>query len=214
MNKITPSTLFLLTVFTFLILSTTFGFTEQDKTQTIKGNIVCVELDKERNIKTLEDFNRCSGLLVVIGIDGKSYTISGTRHELQNIAKGSKRKMGVRVTLMLDGIVKGHQRAWRFYSSSLEAEESQKSEERTIVGTIVCLLPDYNMGYVKPVVLIVPCNKKIPHSHIAYTSEGKIYALHGTEEKINKIETDPNRIDVSITGIVQGNDKGRILYIE
>ena len=89
MNKITLSTLYLLTVFTFLILSTTFGFTEQDKTQAIKGNIVCVELDKERNIKTLEDYNRCSGLLVVIGIDGRSYTISGNRHELQKIAKSS-----------------------------------------------------------------------------------------------------------------------------
>jgi len=214
MNKITLSTLYLLTVFTFLILSTTFGFTEQDKTQTIKCNIACVELDKERNIKTLEEFALCSGLLVVIGIDGKCYTISGTRHDLQKMAKGSKRKMGVRVTLKLDGIVQGHQRAWRFYPSSSEPEESQKSEEGTIVGTIVCLLPDYKMGYVKPVVSVVPCNNQIPHSHIAYTSEGKIYALHGTEEKINKIETDPNRIDVSITGIVQGNDKGWILYIE
>jgi len=214
MSKITLSTLCLLTVFTFLILSTTFGFTEQDKTQTIKGNIVCVELDKERNIKTLEEFALCSGLLVVIGIDGKCYTISGTRHDLQKMAKGSKRKMGVRVTLKLDGIVQGHQRAWRFYPSSSEPEESQKSEERTIVGTIVCLLPDYKMRYVKPVLSVVPCINQIPHSHIAYTSEGKIYALHGTEEKINKIQTDPNRIDVSITGIVQGNDKGWILYIE
>jgi len=122
--------------------------------------------------------------------------------------------MGVRVTLKLDGIVQGHQRAWRFYPSSFGPEESLKSEERTIVGTIVCLLPDYKMGYVKPVVSLVPCINQIPHSHIAYTSEGKIYALHGTEEKINEIETDPNRIDVSITGIVQGNDKGWILYIE
>lgn len=55
MNKITLSNLFLLIVFTFLILSPTFGFTEQHKTQNIEGYIVCVEPDQERNIKTWDE---------------------------------------------------------------------------------------------------------------------------------------------------------------
>lgn len=83
------------------------------------------------------------------------------------------------------------------------------SEKRveTVEGNIVCLLPDYEKGSVKPVIATEPCDKLPPHQHVIVTREGKIYSIVGSDEKIHELEKDPHRKNVRITGEVE--DFGR-----
>ncbi|MGB7291366.1 MAG: hypothetical protein WBD99_04255, partial [Thermodesulfobacteriota bacterium] len=134
--------------------------------------------------------------------------------ELQKIAKNPKRRMGYPTTLKVRGTVEGHKRAWHLDLSSLSPEESQKSEERTIEGTIVCVIPHFSKGNAEPVVASAPCNELEPHAHVIYTREGQIYALHGSEEAIISIEKSAKRRNVLIRGKILGNQKGWILFVD
>lgn len=85
---------------------------------------------------------------------------------------------------------------------------------QTIEGNVICLLPDYNKGNVKPVIATGPCDKLPPHAHVLMTKDGKIYHIEGSEEAMHKLETSSERKDVKITGRVEGNQKGWILFVE
>jgi len=65
-----------------------------------------------------------------------------------------------------------------------------------------------------PVVVSFPCNKHGPHAHIVYTSEGQIYAIHGSEEAISNIEKNPQRKNISLKGKVAGNQNAWIIFVE
>ncbi len=207
MNKLIISSLSIMLIIAFLIPLANPSSSGQEEMQDIEGNIVCVEVDKEGNINTIEEFSVCNGLLVFVGKDGKVSSVHGSEKEIASLAKSHEKKK-------VSGRVEGHQRAWRLYASSLEPKETQKSEERTITGTIVCLIPDYKSGNVKPVVASGPCNELEPHAHVIYTREGQIYALHGSEEAIVNIEKSPVRRNVSLKGKVQGNQNAWILFVE
>ncbi|MGB7292830.1 MAG: hypothetical protein WBD99_11715 [Thermodesulfobacteriota bacterium] len=194
-------------IISFVISLANSSLGAEEEIHGIVGDFVCVEVDKEGNIKTIEEFSVCNGLLVFVGKDGKIYSVHGSEKEIENLAKNHEKKK-------VSGRVEGHQRAWRLYASSLEPKETQKSEERTITGTIVCLIPDYKSGNVKPVVASGPCNELEPHAHVIYTREGQIYALHGSEEAIVNIEKSPVRKNVSLKGKVQGNQNAWILFVE
>lgn len=183
------------------------SFAEHEEIKDLRGNIVCLQVDEEGIISALEEFNVCKGLLVLVGEDGKVYSIHGSVEQIQKIAKSAEKKK-------VSGIVEGNQRAWRLYASLPEPKGSQKSMERTITGTIVCLLPDYERGNVKPVVSSGSCNESEPHAHVVYTNEGQIYALHGSEEAVSNIQKNSKRRNVSLKGKVQGNQNAWILFIE
>ncbi|MER3445954.1 MAG: hypothetical protein C4291_03575 [Candidatus Dadabacteria bacterium] len=51
-------------------------------------------------------------------------------------------------------------------SSAFSAHEEGM---QTIEGNVICLLPDYNKGNVKPVISNGPCDKLPPHAHVLIT---------------------------------------------
>ena len=76
----------------------------------------------------------------------------------------------------------------------------------TLQGNIVCLLPDYEKGTVKPVIATGPCDGYPPHEHVLVT-KNTVYSLQGLEEGLMKIEQSSNRTNVKITGKVEGSDQ-------
>ncbi|MGE5444283.1 MAG: hypothetical protein ACM3SR_06705 [Ignavibacteriales bacterium] len=85
---------------------------------------------------------------------------------------------------------------------------------QTIEGNVICLLPDYNKGNVKPVISNGPCDKLPPHAHVLVTKEGKVYALEGSEEAMHKLEMSSERKNVKLTGRVEGNQRAWILHVK
>lgn len=93
-------------------------------------------------------------------------------------------------------------------ASSYAADESMQ----TVEGTVVCLIPDYANGTVKPVIANAPCDGMPPHQHVLVTSD-TVYSLQGLQEGLMKIEKNPQRTNVKITGKVEGNESGWILFV-
>ncbi len=96
-----------------------------------------------------------------------------------------------------------------FTVSSHAADEGTKS----ITGTVICLIPDYQKGTVQPVVATGPCDSLPPHQHVLMTKEGTVYSLQGLQDGLLKIEQMPKKTDVTIAGKVEGNNYGWVLYV-
>ena len=173
------------------------------KKQIIEGNVICVEVDEKGSVNGMDQFTECDGVFMVVGKDGKLYTVYGTEQQMKMMAKSPKKKVS--------GQVGGSQRAWVIYGSPLDI---QKGTQQTVTGTIVCLLPSYEKGNVTPVVSTGPCNEAKPHAHVIYTKDGQMYAIGGSEEAIGKIESNPQRSNVTLSGKVVGNQGAWILYVE
>ena len=92
--------------------------------------------------------------------------------------------------------------------SSYAAEEGMQ----TVEGTVICLIPNYAEGTVNPVIATKPCDGEPPHQHILITSD-TVYSLQGLQDGLMKIEQNPQRTNVKITGEVKGNDNGWILFV-
>lgn len=90
---------------------------------------------------------------------------------------------------------------------------SEKAQEMTVEGNVVCLIPDYQKGTVNPVIATGPCTGAVPHPHILVGKDGKIYNLQGLQEGLIKIAVNPNHTDVKITGKVEENPGGWVLYV-
>ncbi len=173
------------------------------KKQTVEGNVICVEVDEKGNVNAMEQFTECDGVFVVVGKDGKVYTVSGTEEQMKMMAKSPKK--------MASGEVGGSQRAWIIYGAPLDV---QKGAQQTVTGTVVCLLPNYEKGNVSPMVATGPCSEATPHAHVIYTKDGQVYALQGSEAAISSLEKNPQRSNVTLTGKVTGNQGAWILYVE
>lgn len=101
-----------------------------------------------------------------------------------------------------------------FASSFLGHSFAADQGTKTITGTVICLIPDYKNGTVKPVVASGPCNNLPPHQHILITKGGTVYSLQGLQDGLMKIEEMPKKTDVTITGKVKGNKYGWVLYVD
>lgn len=97
-----------------------------------------------------------------------------------------------------------------FTARSFAADASTK----TITGTVICLIPDYKKGTVTPVIATGPCNSLPPHQHILVTKEGTVYTLQGLQEGLMKVSMMPKRTDVTMTGKVEGNNYGWVLFVD
>ena len=184
------------------------AFASDKELQTIKGQIFCVEQDNEGKVNSLVRYANCKGVLLVIDKNGKPYTLSGPKQEIQRLANNPQRIQKI------TGNVSGNNRAWLFSISSLEPLKPQKTEEMTIKGDIVCLISTPDREKVLAVVSTEPCSELEPHAHVIKTPEGTIYSIHGPEEKIIEIEKSSNRKNVSLSGTVKETDSGSILIIE
>jgi len=97
--------------------------------------------------------------------------------------------------------------------SIFAATLSYADDTKTIQGTVVCLIPDYAKGTVKPVVATHPCDGLPPHQHVLVT-DTTVYSLQGLQDGLMKIERNPNRTNVKITGKVEGSEQtGWILFV-
>lgn len=198
----------------FLICSSAYSHAQENEERIVRGNIVCVELDEAGGASVSEDFQKCEGVVYMLGVDGKISSIHGSEEEMKKLSAGSKTRMGYRLPLRLKGTDAGHQRAWRLNMDSLEPLDKGESEKIEVTGTIFCIFPNYKDGNVTPMVATAPCNEDEDHAHVIYTSEGKTYAIHGPQEKITAIEKTPVRKNVTLTGTLQGNSSGWILYVD
>ena len=97
-----------------------------------------------------------------------------------------------------------------FTARSFAADAGMK----TIQGTVICLIPDYKKGTVTPVIATGPCNSLPPHQHILVTKEGTVYTLQGLQEGLMKVALMPQRTDVTMTGKVEGNNYGWVLFVD
>jgi hypothetical protein len=182
------------------------GMKKMDKIGSVKGKVYCVEADDQGNLMMKDEFTSCSGSLVVVGADGKAYAVKGTSEEAMMIGKQPGK------TKTVEGIIEGHTRGWVLASAS--AAQPQPSEETTVTGTIVCLLPNYQSLDFKQVVASGPCNELEPHLHVVKTKGGQVYALEGSEESIAKIESMSGREEVKVQGKIQGEQGAWVLFVQ
>ncbi len=93
------------------------------------------------------------------------------------------------------------------FSISLSTFSHSADEgETTVQGNVVCLLPDYEKGTVKPVIATGPCDGLPPHEHVLVT-KSTVYSLQGLQDGLMKITQSSNRTNVKITGKVEGSDQ-------
>jgi hypothetical protein len=93
------------------------------------------------------------------------------------------------------------------FSISLSAFSHSADEgTTTLQGNVVCLLPDYEKGTVKPVIATGPCNGYPPHEHLLVTKD-RVYSLQGLQDGLMKIELSSHRTNVKIAGKVEGSDQ-------
>ena len=87
-------------------------------------------------------------------------------------------------------------------------------EMQEIEGNVICLIPDYAKGTVKPVLATEPCDGMAPHAHVLVGKDGKIYSLQGLDQGLMKIQKSAQRSNVKIMGKVEGNSRGWVLYVQ
>ncbi len=203
---------------TALFLSTTVLITSAPvnaaKTIKLKGNLVCVEVGAQGSAFTKEEFMSCDGLLFFLGTGGKLYSLHGTDKEKEKFIQSSISNTGYGELLKVKGMVGGHEREWHLYMPEYNKKREQEGTKETITGTITCILPHHNASDVRSVVSTAPCNGYEAHAHFIYTDTGRVYILHGSEERIEEIEKNANRTNISIDGKLLGNENGWILYVE
>ncbi len=195
------------------IHSTASVLSDEKGMKRLKGNIVCIEFNKNGTIEPEENFSECNGLLVFVGIDKKIYALTGKENDINRLIEEPKSRTGYLPPLNVRGNVEGNQRAWILHAET-EPDESAIVKGQTVTGTVVCLIPDYYRGNVKPIVSVVPCNEYDPHRHLIYNSAAQIYAIYGTEDRVAELEKSSNRKNVTLKGAVMGNKNGWILVLD
>lgn len=172
-----------------------------DKMAAMEGTLICVQVDEEGNVQTMSEFTECTGTVVMVGSD-KAAAVAAKKDDMKGM-KGGKQTV--------NGQIAGHTRGWILGTASALDESGAK--EASVSGTLVCLLPNYEDGSVQPVVATSPCGEKDQHLHVVTTSGGQVYALHGSEEAISKLESATDRNNVELQGKIQGDQGAWVLYV-
>lgn len=207
MKKTILGTLTKILVFVFATSITSVTYAQQKELQQIVGNIICLQVDAEGNLRTLTEFTECSGTMILVG-DEKSYLLQGSDEDVMKFLaehKGQKRTV--------DGIIEGHERGWILASASAVSAPDDMEAKVSVEGTIVCLLPNYAEGSVMPFVAAGDCSEKESHLHVVHTKDGQVYALHGSEEAVANLQRE-DKSEVSLEGKVQGGQGAWILYVK
>lgn len=172
-----------------------------DDMAAMEGTLICVQVDEEGNVQTMTEFTECTGTVVMVGSD-KAAAVAAKKDDMKSM-KGGKQSV--------EGVVAGHTRGWILGTQSALDESGAK--EASVSGTIVCLLPNYEDGSVAPVVATAACGEKDQHLHVVTTSGGQVYALHGSEDAIKKLEESTDRNNVELQGKIQGDQGAWVLYV-
>jgi hypothetical protein len=188
-----------------------YSFSQEKEKQSAEGQILCVENGDQRKIEVNDQIKDCDGVYMLMGNDGKTYTIIASEEDLR------KYKLTEQDSYKVDGQIKGNQRAWIIDSTGSREGVASSGETRDIEGDIFCLLPYYKTSKIKkntlkPILSSYPCHELEPHPHVLRSKNGKIYSIFGSEEKITEIERNP-KDDVLLKGKVRANDSGLLLYV-
>ncbi len=176
------------------------GMMDMEDAQMTEVTITCVQADKGGQLQSLTEFEECTGTMVAVMSDKSAAIVAPAAHS--KAMKGGKQTVA--------GELSGHTRGYVLASS---AALGDKGATETVQGAIVCLLPNYEDGSVQPVVASAPCGEKDQHLHVVHTSDGQVYALHGTEEAIKNLENSTDRDNVELQGQIQGEQGAWILYV-
>ena len=172
-----------------------------DKMAAMEGTLICVQVTESGDVETMSEFTECSGTVVMVGSD-KAAVVAAKKDDMKGM-KGGKQTV--------NGEIAGHTRGWILGTASALNESGAK--EASVSGALVCLLPNYEDGSVQPVVATSPCGEKDQHLHVVTTSGGQVYALHGSEEAISKLEATSDRNNVELQGKIQGDQGAWVLYV-
>jgi len=167
----------------------------------MEGTVICVQVDENGDVQTMSEFTECTGTVVMVGSD-KVAPIAATKKEMKGM-KGGKQSVNMEIA--------GHTRGWILGSAS--ALDKGGAKEASVSGTLVCLLPNYEDGSVKAVVATGPCTEQEPHMHVVTTSDGQVYAVHGSEDAINQLESMSDRNNVKLQGKIQGDQGAWVLFV-
>ena len=55
-----------------------------------------------------------------------------------------------------------------FYVVSQAEEDAMKDAMTIVTGNVICLLPDYESGNIKPGIANAPCDGHGPHAHVIF----------------------------------------------
>lgn len=103
------------------------------------------------------------------------------------------------------------------FADSHEEAKDVHSEDITVKGNVICLLPDRDKGTVKPFIATEPCNGKEPHAHVILDTRskvGNVYAVQGSAEAIERLQKSTKK-DAEVKGKVSGSQQtGWILTVE
>jgi len=168
--------------------------------EVMEATVTCIQVDQGGTLTSLTEFEECTGTMVVVTAD-KSAAV---------VAPKAKSKAMKRGKQTVAGELAGHTRGYILASASALDD---KGASQTVEGTIVCLLPNYEDGTVQPVVATSPCGEHGQHLHVVKTKSGQVYALHGTEDAIKKLEATSDRKNVSLEGKILGEQGAWVLYV-
>lgn len=174
-----------------------------DDMAAMEGTLICVQVNESGDVQTMSEFTECSGTVVMVGSD-KAAAVAAKKDDHKSF-------FGIKGPQTVEGQLEGHTRGYILASASAIGDEGAK--EASISGTIVCLLPNYEDGSVAPVVATGPCGEKDQHLHVVTTSGGQVYALHGSEDAIRKLEESSDRNNVELQGKIQGDQGAWVLYV-
>ena len=102
------------------------------------------------------------------------------------------------------------------FSLTANAEEGVHQDD-IMVGNVICLLPSYGDGTVKPVIASGPCNGLGPHAHVILdtrTKVGNVYAVTGSPEALERLTKTSERKNVEVKGKIGGNQDAWILTVD
>lgn len=104
-----------------------------------------------------------------------------------------------------------------FLFSSVSDAKMDEHKDDIIYGNVICLLPDYESGNVKPVVANKNCNGHKPHAHVILDTRskvGNVYAVQGSPEAIERIQSLKKKTNVAVKGKISGDQRAWIITVD
>jgi len=101
--------------------------------------------------------------------------------------------------------------------TSITNAVEDKHQNDIITGTLICLVPNYEEGNVKPVIANENCSGHAPHGHVILDTRekvGNVYAVKGSEEAIQRLQSLTNKENIQVKGKISGNQSGWIITVD
>lgn len=104
-----------------------------------------------------------------------------------------------------------------FMFSSISNATVDEHKDDIVYGNVICLLPDYATGNVKPIIANENCSGHAPHAHVVLDTRskvGNVYAVQGSPEAIERIQSLKKKTNVAVKGKISGDQRAWILTVE